>query len=249
VTNTSVIALAATFSATLPAGLRVSLPTTTLPGGQPCTLTNAGQRATCALGTLAVGQSVTITITATLLSAPLGANLCAIGQVNASAVGQPVTSQAQACTRVGPPPLPDLVTALACTPAAPALTQAAMCTLTVTNMGDRAATLPGGMVLGAMVVTQQTGVSTPITFGDNSAMPGYPECVPFGPAYQCSVPSGGDTLAVGASRTWQLRYVNHCTNCAAGTLTVIGRADPAGVIAETRKANNDSLPTTLAFAP
>jgi uncharacterized repeat protein (TIGR01451 family) len=137
VTNTGPAPLpGATFSATLPAGVRADLPS----AGQPCTLTNAGQRPSCALGTLAAGKSVTIAIPATMLSVALGTNLCATGQLNAGEAGLAITRVAEACTRVGPPLQPDLqVTGLSCATPMP---EQLRCTAIVTNTGSGSAVIP-----------------------------------------------------------------------------------------------------------
>jgi uncharacterized repeat protein (TIGR01451 family) len=247
ITNTgSVPAPGTTFSATVPAGLRVTPPSTT-PAGLSCTLTLAGQRASCALGTLMPNQAVTITIAATMQGVALGANLCTTGQVNAGTAGATVTRQVQACTRVGAPGTPDLVATLACAPTTRVPHEVATCTLTVTNQGDRAISLPGGVPFASVVETQRTGQFITATTAGTAEPPGYPRCVALVTGYNCAAPAGGDTLAVGASRTWQVSFRNACTGCAGGTLTLVGRADELGIIAERDETNNDSAPVTITY--
>jgi uncharacterized repeat protein (TIGR01451 family) len=234
-----------TFRATLPARLNVAQPVTVPAAAQPCTLTLGGQQATCNLGSLAPGASVTITITATVLSAPLGTNLCATGQANAGEAGATVTRQAQACTRVGAPsmapaPPADLVAGLTCAETVLGFDHTTTCTLMVTNTGGKAVTIPGGAILASWDQTAMTGLFN-AALGAASAPAGYPACVrtTFDRiAYDCAAPAGGDTLGPGAVRTWTMDLRNACTGCGGGTLTLTGRADPGAVVAEPDETNN-----------
>jgi hypothetical protein len=238
-----------TFSATLPAGLRVSPPTTAPPAAQPCTLTNAGQRASCALGTLAVGQSVTITITATMLFVPLGTNLCATGQVSGGPAGGTVTRQAQACTRLVPPAPYDLVSGLTCARSTLARGESTTCTLTVTNTGPQAASIPGGALLAHVHLFSFQGTFG-VKYGATAAPPGYPNCTLHGliNPFQCAAPAAGDSLAAGASRVWTLTVTYACDNgCPGGTLILSSTADWDARIPE-RNENNNSALVTLTIA-
>jgi uncharacterized repeat protein (TIGR01451 family) len=249
VTNTGQAPLSsATFSATLSAGLRANLPTITPAAAQPCTLTNAGQRTACPLGALASGQSVTVTITAMVLSVAVGTNLCATGQVNAGTTGATVTRQAQACTRVGPPPPPpaDLTSSVDCR-ATPTHDGRHMvtCTATVTNVGGTAATIPDQTDLIVLVLTA-VGLSVSQCGLTGDIPPGYalvPSCLPLRVVLRAQ---GNQTVAAGQSLSVS---ANLYLNAGTGSVHVTATADPGSRVTEANEGNNDATPVDVPVPP
>jgi uncharacterized repeat protein (TIGR01451 family) len=250
VSNTGQAALPnVTFGATLPAGLRPVVGSGGNRGEQlkgespPCNLSYAGQRAACALGTLAPQQSVTIAITATMLSVPLGANLCATGQVNA---GFGITRQAQACTRVVAPAR-DLTVTKSCDSVAGNVSLGATYTCTITVANNTDANLPVVLPAGGVLVQDEvTGSNSP--FAATGTGPGGYGCTTATNGNVATVrcaTTGGDSIAPGQSRVFQVSGIV----TGGGTISDTATADPDLVVQETREMNNQASATATIVAP
>lgn len=246
VTNTGQAPLTGTtFGATLPAGLKPVVPVggkQEEEGGSPCLLTLYGQRVGCNIGTLFPGQSVFITINATMNFVTLGTNLCATGQVNTGPAPLMLARTATACTRVGAPVYPDLIVTGGCPMGSGVPSNITACLATVTNVGMGPAVIKPGQVLLSLVGTMPAGFTSvsicgslaPFPYGGSGLTTNSDLPASIAVAY---TPAFTDTILPGQSRVLPIPAL-----CALGgpmqTMTVALVADPNHVILESREDNN-----------